>query len=1377
MHSPGWEIVSETILLPLKSLKHLAAIACVVATQFLPAFAQYPKKINGPNDLAKAATDLLNTPDRGYHIINFAYYGNVGSFKLDSPTDRVESLTFQRSSVDSDGVIKVDNTFLDIKNMPGKIILKGLAFQLTTPKSVLISGLDPAKVNGSLLIDSCFIYADSLDNSFLTWWGANGSAIEIRNSYFVVKGGKAGSTKMLLTAPNVSFTNNLLNFSGSVSATSITKKFESRSNTVNKTQFELLGKLDAGALPAMDFSQNLFVHHGAVDAFGGTAFFALNFSNFNDLKVVVQFNKLYKTWNGFDFPAGARFSANSSNILIDTLAGKPSSELWNWYTESLDSNKTGLLSGDGKLVRYNVLPGDTSYSWSLGRGEIRMDCQPAIFPRQIRIDTTDIEAVSNKDSAGQRRVFPSIGVLQFGAFRTNRIIMGLAASFGKPTLLANDSLDKGNFTAQIGSGTVNANPSVYENTMPAARKFVLVNTGNTPVGNAIRPAIPDLNAQDKLLFTRVDSAGYTTLLSPAAQNLPKDLRSLRSNWKITTTAVVNSTVVIGAQENDSPYSSDKVYWLFKNPDTLIQAVKSPTGPDSLKYVATVKYNSAKGSLEAYLVEKLSVPRGGIVIPVSDGSVKAVSTAGFQLTIDSSYVVDTVAYGIPTKGYSFTWPLKAVLDSVTLVLKPRPDQDLFVKLGGGAPVLVGAVRDTNGNFTTQISEVNKGKVFFMAIEYNVVKDTPYLKVFPDTVQLSGFTSSTSGKLLYEPLSDALKESLNGVVKDYRFLGGKQMKAISLATINAKAPYDMQFATKGTQNASKVEAYTYDGQAWSPTPLTGTYTGGKFNVLQVPASTRAIAVIERLQAAETYVKVETKVVGNILTVASSYINDSIQNITGYCVELKWVNSVGTVEPEGCAVTDKMVINQPITKTLVPNAGYQIRIQYFIGEEKINGRQFEILPGISLSVNYAAEAADVAVKAKGRWNLIGFPVGGQFSKIMVNQHDAIPDTVKDSTAVMRIKKGPGPAVFQTITNLDSIQVKRGEAYLLASAHTFKTVVTAADTLSIKPDTLALDTGWNFIANPFPIDMVVGKIRTTLNRPLTFWRLDRSGPVGKGTYTWTRESTLRPFLGYAFHAKPGELLAFDPFADTLPGLNTLPAKVSAAGAVVAELEVRLESPWGASAMTISSLRGAESVPFLGTPGSGPQLRLGGGSGYMIKAVANAANIDEPVEIRSPANGSASFTLSRPFQAGTAMRLIDLRSGAVYDEAGAKSMAVSEGSQAFRLLAGDPAFVEARTQAFLSAAPAEINLSQNYPNPFRGRTNVELRWPAWQGGARTASLDVIDMQGRFFKHVDLGEVRVGRQVLTLDASTWSPGMYLYRLTVVTRDRSIHLQKRMLVSP
>ena len=74
-------------------------------------------------------------------------------------------------------------------------------------------------------------------------------------------------------------------------------------------------------------------------------------------------------------------------------------------------------------------------------------------------------------------------------------------------------------------------------------------------------------------------------------------------------------------------------------------------------------------------------------------------------------------------------------------------------------------------------------------------------------------------------------------------------------------------------------------------------------------------------------------------------------------------------------------------------------------------------------------------------------------------------------------------------------------------------------------------------------------------------------------------------------------------------------------------------------------------------------------------------------------------------------------------------------------------------APPAEITLSQNYPNPFQGVTTIEYVLPA----PMRVELTVYDVLGRQVRTL-VDEVRgVGRHVAAFDAAGLPSGMYFYR--------------------
>ncbi len=76
------------------------------------------------------------------------------------------------------------------------------------------------------------------------------------------------------------------------------------------------------------------------------------------------------------------------------------------------------------------------------------------------------------------------------------------------------------------------------------------------------------------------------------------------------------------------------------------------------------------------------------------------------------------------------------------------------------------------------------------------------------------------------------------------------------------------------------------------------------------------------------------------------------------------------------------------------------------------------------------------------------------------------------------------------------------------------------------------------------------------------------------------------------------------------------------------------------------------------------------------------------------------------------------------------------------------------SEIPFEYALGQNYPNPFNPSTSIEFALPE----SGDVQIDVYNMIGHKVMTVMNGPMRAGRHVVSLDASSLSSGLYIYRL-------------------
>jgi hypothetical protein len=1395
--------VSEFNHLPPKSLKHLAAAAILVVSLFSPGSAFYEHIVKAPGDLAALAVELSKTLNVGEHVVEFQSYSNVGQFKLAGPVPNLQVLTFTRSSEDSANVINVDSTLFDLKSLSGtQVVLRGLAFKLANAKALLIAGAETGRGNGTLVIDSCFIYADSLDGSFLTWL-TDTSNVEIRRSFIVTRNAKP-ATRIHLSARNILLANTLFNFPGALQAT-VNGKVEIVSNVFNRTQMKLLGDLIGLAQPNITFTQNLVAFKPALDAFvpGTQDIWFLNHQGFNTLTFNVRINRQFNDgWKGFDFqPAlpDAMWSASpTTNIRIDPITGKSDTTSWDWYL-SPDS-LMGLQTGDYKRKQpYNVLPGRTSFAWTLPKGLFAVHFQSGPFPRHIQLDSISDRRLDTAftKTPTLRQVLPSgnlgVNALHFGAFQVDSIVYQVKALHGVPLLVVHDS--EGKPLLQNPTGASNSTQTVFPNAVPAARRFILTNVGNTPRGVDVtmERTTSGMATEDTVSFAKVDSAGQSNFLAPGLGSPAANVRDLDRVVAFRSTASISGDVTFGTTLKIAPYRFESLRWYVPATNTYETAANG-AGPNVNRYLATIPYApAAKPDFRAHLVELLSVPRGASDLSISGGSIHSYSVNGYQWTIDSLLPPDEVRYGKSTKGYRFKWIARGNGDTLKLNLKAFPDLEPWVAVGGKIDT-IHEKPDTAGFYRINIAHTDSGKIFFLAMKYNVLAGQPVgeqLEGAPGA-KVFNLTSNTSGRLSFKAVEpgflEAHAEPKDAPIQNTVLLGGRY---IGNVTVTPKDPYGLSFQVEAYRDRTKLEVWAWSNQTWTRIPAWSDSTFGNKPIIKMeglPTGTQTVIVVERLQDPEKYLTLKPEVVAGQLIVTPSYADTLLKPVTGYCVQLRSISSVFEFDTTLCRpkmVTSATVTTDTTLMVLDPALAYQYRFRYYMGNDSIT-KAFQPLNGATWDAK-SLLPANLVSREKKRWHFLGFPFEATLGDVMKQDNEVLPETVLVQNLVMRPKQGGGWDTVTSKIRYDSVKVKAGSALLFASSYGFS--YSAATVGPVPPPArfnLPVNDGWNFIANPFPVTLIKARISTKLGRSTRFYQLSYNQASAGIKYGWDSTSDLKAFTGYAYHSSAPDTLIFDPVSE-LPTTSAPPRRAAKSAASItgpSALRAWVENASGGSSMLLSADKDETGVPFLAAPGNPLELRLGGRSGYLIKPVASLSAVDEALEIRSAASGRAAFRLAPQAQVTGAsasapirMRLIDLVSGRIYDESSAGEITLAAGANPFRLFAGDAAFIEAQTQSFLSGAPEDIGLSQNYPNPFLGKTRIVLDWPAWQNGERKAVLDVMDMQGRSVHSQRLRDIRFGRQILTLDASGWRPGLYLYRLTVTTAGRESRLQKRMLVSP
>jgi hypothetical protein len=962
------------------------------------------------------------------------------------------------------------------------------------------------------------------------------------------------------------------------------------------------------------------------------------------------------------------------------------------------------------------------------------------------------------------------------------------ANYGHPILLAAEH--GGLYRAQrLGTGYSNQSRNVFVNDSLRARRFFLGFKGNTPRGNNVVPVGLSLGPGGLLSYGKVDTAGETTLeeeINPAV-NLTDSLRALGNLMKVTTTAAVGSagaTMRFGFEARFAPYLPERVSWLNTETGELTGILPIGAG----NYPATVP---AVRSLKTILVERLNVKKGKTTIfPLGDsGSVRVTSVNGFQLVINDSKPVDSTLYGPRAKSYAFTWQGRGLEDQIEVRLPAGPDHGLFLMSGDTVRPIPNPFRDS-GYFIFPIVPADAGKPVFSAIPFNVIGGVTFNQAI-DNVTVLNLRSVTSGKLGFAPLDQGLLQAAPGVPSaipaNFRPLGGRVVGSRFLSPDTA--PYSVQYTINPAGIPDSVEAFAYDGTTWRRLAKPAySPVSSQVSIEGLRIGDKAFVALELLADPGEYVAdtVSIKAGERVVSVGVSYKDSVNKPIASFKLIVTSIDDTG-----GVTRVEKgpLSIGQVASVDLKGVSGlHSYAVQYLFKDSTAINRNpvFEPITEFSWLPEAVSPKPGMQQKLKGQWYAVGIPAILDFERTF----KAASPGASATPAVRTLWIATG---LDSLPRWDSagtgehIVPSPGTGYLVAAdiertqvGHSTATFIPPTPKILTAPfEKSPLKHGWRLISPPFPITFDAAMVKST-HAPLSrFYRLEANRGDTSRTYSWKPVTTLEPWEAYAYYFRPGETLTFDPWNARTPK--------GATGKIAVEkpvgVEVRLTSGAESRSMRFASGASTGSIPYLPAPGASLEMRVGGRGGYFLKQVANLRGIDESVRIYSPQARNANL-VAVPEQgdvdAAWAVRLIDMGTGKVYDQASLTAVELPAGSSEFRLLAGDPAFVEERARNFQAGLPVAIGLSQNFPNPFRHTTRIALEWPALAGGgqesSRLARLEIFDARGRKIQEINLGKVKPGRQELTLDASHWESGIYTYRLTVESGRGPHSLQKRMLVA-
>jgi hypothetical protein len=113
----------------------------------------------------------------------------------------------------------------------------------------------------------------------------------------------------------------------------------------------------------------------------------------------------------------------------------------------------------------------------------------------------------------------------------------------------------------------------------------------------------------------------------------------------------------------------------------------------------------------------------------------------------------------------------------------------------------------------------------------------------------------------------------------------------------------------------------------------------------------------------------------------------------------------------------------------------------------------------------------------------------------------------------------------------------------------------------------------------------------------------------------------------------------------------------------------------------------------------------------------------------------------------------------------IPAGTRDWVVFAGKPDWI---SEMKAREVPGHFLLHQNYPNPFNPSTTIGVSLPE----SSDVQLTVFDLSGRQIFSATKSGLQPGYHTLTVDASSWSSGVYLYR---VSAGNQVAVKKMVLV--
>ncbi len=487
------------------------------------------------------------------------------------------------------------------------------------------------------------------------------------------------------------------------------------------------------------------------------------------------------------------------------------------------------------------------------------------------------------------------------------------------------------------------------------------------------------------------------------------------------------------------------------------------------------------------------------------------------------------------------------------------------------------------------------------------------------------------------------------------------------------------------------------------------------------------------------------------------------------------------EDFETTDVSTQTSPYTITISEGDFDGVGMEFYVTATDASGNIAESEKRkISLSFSEASSPAIESITRFGGkvedYEIISIPfvfegTGNRVQEIFNEYNGGIPD--KTIWRLIKYNPSATPDVSGLEDLVASSPVKIGEGYFFNAKEAAEVKIGSAQVNTTDPQEIVLRPGWNLIGNPYAVDINWSAVLTRNGIPEVgpLRVLDPNDPA-----RWPESTQLEKFKGAFVNlmSESNKTITIT-YADKTPtgGRTSTIERPDYDWYLPLTLEQGDNQGSGSIGMHQQAKVGVDQFDALTLPRwlryleitfDHPEYAF---SSFSKDIVSVADSYSWEFEVRSDQAGLSKLHWGDAFGNISNLKLLDVAEDRIIDMLSQPGYAFDlQGKKSFKIF-----FSQDPDDLFTSE---RISIGDAYPNPFEKQVNIPISLPEHDEDFNV-KLEVIDLTGRVFWKVE-DQMPSGLYEFTMERpAAMTSGLYLYRLTVLSKGVELEFTKKFVV--